>query len=349
MEINVLRKNLGALRTLYPGGTEGELRHLSGDVLKGLPVWIKESIQLYDFPLEGLGAPLYLVVPKENITLEHLTRIYRQLAEKLDAHIIVIADHMPPKHRPLLVKYRIPFIYKDESIFAPELGLKFGQLKKFEPKLKFDLEGKKETLTPFSLKIIAGLLTNKIPQEFTHKFLHQKLSEQTKLSSSKLNPILNELAAHGFLLIQGSGPTKIYIKNETQKIWEKTLAASFAPFFREVQTNYIPNDRGTYSIAGETALAQYSNLAAPKQQTIAMTAGEFRNIYQGKPKDTKPDGDFDKPSVVQIWKEDPRLFSSDGVMNPIEVFFSMRNHPDDRVQIALDEMLNTYGLIRNKE
>tara|TARA_B110001454_G_scaffold218378_1_gene246168 strand:+ start:1104 stop:2153 length:1050 start_codon:yes stop_codon:yes gene_type:complete len=349
MEINNLRKNLDALKAFYPGNTEGELRHLGGDVLKGLPTWIKESIQLYGFPLEGLGAPLYLAVPKENITLEHLTRIYRQLAEKLDAHIIVIADHMPPKHRPLLVKYRIPFIYKDESIFVPELGLKFGKLKKFEPKLKFDLENKKETLTPFALKIVAGLLTNKIPQEFTHKFLHQKLSEQTKLSSSKLNPILNELAANGFLLIHGSGPTKTYTKNETQKIWEKTLATSFAPFFREVQTNYIPNDRSAYSIAGETALAQYSNLASPKQPTIAMTAGEFRNVYQGKRKDTIPFGDFDKPSVVQIWKEDPHLFSSDGVMNPIEVFFSMKNHPDDRVQIALDEMLNTYGLTRNKE
>lgn len=349
METNELKKNLDALKAFYPGNTEGELHHLSGDMLKGLPVWIKESIQLYDFPLEGLGAPLYLVVPKENITLEHLTRIYRQLAEKLDAHIIVIADHMPPKHRPLLVKYRIPFIYKDESIFAPELGLKFGKLKKFEPKLKFDLENKKETLTPFALKIVAGLLTNKIPQEFTHKFLHQKLSEQTKLSSSKLNPTLNELAANGFLLIQGSGPTKTYIKNEIQKIWEKTLATSFAPFFREVQTNYIPNARSAHSIAGETALAHYSNLASPKQTTVAMTAGAFRSVYQGKLKDTIPYGDFDKPSVVQIWKEDPHLFSSDGVLNPIEVFFSMRNHPDDRVQIALDEMLNTYGLTRNKE
>jgi len=324
MEINDLRKNLDALKAFYPGNTEGKLRHLGGDVLKGLPVWIKESIQLYDFPLEGLGAPLYLAVPKENITLEHLTRIYRQLAEKLDAHIIVIADHMPPKHRPLLVKYRIPFIYKDESIFVPELGLKFGKLKKFEPKLKFDLENKKETLTPFALKIVAGLLTNKIPQEFTHKFLHQKLSEQAKLSSSKLNPTLNELAANGFLLIHGSGPTKTYTKNETQKIWETALTTSFAPFFREVQTNYIPNDRSAYSIAGETALAQYSNLASPKQTTIAMTAGEFRNVYQGKRKDTIPFGDFDKPSVVQIWKEDPHLFSSDGVMNPIEVFFSMQ-------------------------
>lgn len=349
MEISILKKNLDALKALYPGNTEGELRHLGGDVLKGLPVWIKESIRLYDFPLEGLGAPLYLVVPKENITLEHLTRIYRQLAEKLNAHIIVVADHMPPKHRPLLVKYRIPFIYKDESIFAPELGLKFGRLKKFEPTLNFDLEDKREALTPFALKIAAGLLTNKIPQEFTHKFLHKKLSEQTKLSSSKLNPNLNELAANGFLLIHGSGPTKTYAKNEIQRIWEKTLATSFAPFFREVQTSYIPNDRGAYSLAGETALAHYSNLADPRQTTIAMTAGEFRNIYHGKVKGTTPRGDFDKLSVVQIWKEDPRLFSFDGVMNPIEVFFSMRNHPDDRVQIALDEMLNIYGLTRNKE
>lgn len=348
MEDLNLEKNLKALQALYPHA-EGELRTLRLGKITGLPIWIKGAVDIYELPFLGApSAPLYLLVPKENMALEHLMRIYKQLHEKLHAHILVIADALPAKHRPLLVKFRIPFIYKDESIFAPELGLKFGNLKKFEPTNELEFKNTTDALTPFALKIIAGLLTDQIPEAFTLKNLYENLQENTKLSLSKLSMTLNELSTNGILLTQSAGPKKSYTKNENQKTWDKVLSGKLAPFFREVQTNYIPEDRSKYTIAGETALAHYSNLATPKRATIAITAGEFRSIYQGAAKNTIPYGDWDKPSLVQIWKEDPGLFSFDGAINPIEVFFSMRDNSDERVQMSLDEMLKTYGLLRKE-
>lgn len=345
MDYPGLEKNLQALQDLYPRHIKGRPRRLPANALDGLPVWIRGAVQLFELSLMGTPEPfLYLVLPEQDMVFEHLMRIYRQLAAKLKAPVLIIADNLPPKHRPLLVKFNIAFIYKNESVYAPELGLKFDKIRRFRETQTLDLQNQKDALTPFGLKLVAGLLTHQIPQEFTLKSLHEKLhQEEANFSTSKLSLALNELATHGLLLARGAGPTRLFAKNATQKTWDKILALPLAPFFREARTNYVPKEKNLYCIAGENALAHYSNLAEPAIITIAMSARDFRETYQ-ESRNTIPFGDFGNPSVVQIWKERPQLFSINGVMNPIEVFFAMRSHSDERVQMSLNEMIKPYGL-----
>lgn len=275
-------------------------------------------------------------------------RIYQVLQEKLGPLVLVIADRMPPKHRPLLVKFRIPFIYKNESVFVPSLGLKIGNLKKFENHLKTELVPKKEELTPFALKILAGFFTNQIPQVFTQKKLLETLQDKTKLSASKLSPALIELTKRELLNTHGSGPTKTYTQENHQRIWEKLLSLPLAPLFKEVEANYLPKPLGEYVVAGEAALASYSNLAHPKKNIIAVTMNEFRLSIQSVNKNSLAQ-ESQITALVQIWKEDPALFAIKGTQIPIEVFFTLQKNPDERVQISLDEMLEKFSLHREKK
>lgn len=343
MEALTLKRNIQALQTLCPERIEKEPRQVQ---LDRLPVWIKSAVRLFELQLPSASEHIYLIYPKKPLAFEQLMRVHNTVSEKLGGIVLWVADHLPPKHRPLLVKFRISFVYKDESIFAPDLGVKFGNLKKLRPNPKLEIEEKKEEITPFALKLLAGLLLNQIPTEFSLKLLFGNFQKKkVKLSLSKLSMAVNELATSGFLLTHGAGPQKFFEKKSPQELWQQALATKFASFFRETQTNYIPKDRQSYCMAGETALAHYSNLAPPKQAIIAMTAGEFRRVYQ-ELKKTIPYGDFGSSNTVQVWKEDPRLFSIDGVLNPIELFFSLRHHPDERIQMSLDEMLKPYGLRR---
>ncbi len=349
MANNALDKNIHALQVLYPQILMGRVQTLSREALSGFPVWVKGAAKV--FVLARLETPeepfLYLAQPEPEIAFEYLMRVYRQLVEKLRAPVLVIADNLPAKYRPLLVKFNIAFIYKNESVYAPDLGLKFDRISRFKEDRAIRIENKKEAITPFALKLVAGLLTDQIPTEFTLKGLHEKIqTEGVEVSTAKLSLALKELAENGLLLAGGAGPTRYFAKGAVATTWEKILNLPLAPFFREVQTNHVPN-RETFCLAGETALAQYSNLAANQTSIIAMSVKEFRVNYQGKKKDI-PLGDVYTPSTIQIWKEQPHLFSLRGVMNPIEVFFAMRNHNDERVQMALYEMLRPYGLIRKE-
>lgn len=235
-------------------------------------------------------------------------------------------------------------MYKDEMLFAPDLGFKTSNLKTLQREPKAEV--KKDGLTPFALKVLAGLITNQIPTKFTLMLLNDQLREKGfKIAIGKLSAALNELTASDLLTVQQAGKTKTYAKKAESEYLAQLEYLKLAPFFREVETNYLPADRNTYAIAGETALAHYTNLAEPKQQTIAMFAKDYRTVYD-RDNATVPYGDFGNPSIVQVWKEDPRIFALKGVINPLELFFSMKNHHDERVQLSLNELLAPYGLER---
>jgi hypothetical protein len=347
METLDIERNLRALQGIYPGEIQDKPVQLPIERIKGLPIWMRESIRILEIPTKGADA-IYLVIPRPQIPFEHLMRTYQLLQEKLGPLVLIIADRMPPKHRPLLVKFRIPFIYKNESVFVPNLGIKIGNLKRFEDQTKLELAPKKEELTPFALKILAGLLTNQIPQEFTQKLLLEKLQAKTKISASKLSPALIELTGRELLLTHGAGPTKAYTQENHQKAWEKLLSLTLAPLFKEIETNYLPKPLKNYTVAGEAALASYSNLAHPNRNIIAVTTSEFRQTFKSvSPKFLSQE--IKETTFVQVWKEDPALFAIKGVQNPIEVFFSLQRNLDERVQLSLDEMLEGIGLRREKE
>ncbi|MBL7671546.1 MAG: hypothetical protein JNM39_13760 [Bdellovibrionaceae bacterium] len=309
---------------------------------------MRENIRILEVPTQGASEDIYLVIPRLKVTFEHLMRIYQILQEKLGPLVLIIADRMPPKHRPLLVKFRIPFIYKNESIFVPNLGVKIGNLKKFEDHPKPELAPQKEELTPFALKILAGFLTNQIPQEFTQKSLLETLQDKTKLSASKLSPTLIELTERELLNAHGAGPTKTYTQENHQRVWERLLSLPLAPLFREIEANYLPKPLGEYIVAGEAALASYSNLAHPNKNIIAVTTNEFRLTFQSVSKKSLVQ-ESQITTLVQVWREDPALFAIKGVQNPIEVFFALQKSQDERIQLSLDEMLEKYGLRREKE
>ena len=128
MEPLNIERNLRALQGIYPGEIQGKPHPLPIERIKGLPIWMRENIHVLEMPFKGARETIYLVIPKPQVAFEHLMRIYQTLQEKLGPLVLIIADRMPPKHRPLLVKFRIPFIYKNESVFVPHLGLKIGNL-----------------------------------------------------------------------------------------------------------------------------------------------------------------------------------------------------------------------------
>ena len=348
MSYSSIERHLFTLQGLYPEQVSGIAQPLPMEALDILPTWIKGAVRIYVASrLESPNEPfLYLAQPKLEIAFEQLIRIYRQLVEKLKAPILIIADNLPAKHRPLLVKFNIAFIYRNESVYAPDLGLKFDRISRFKEDRSIQVKSKKEAMTPFALKIVAGLLTDKIPREFTLKSLHAMLRNKGfEVSTTKISLALRELAKNGLLLSRGAGPTLCFANAAVGKTWDIILNSPIAPFFREAQTNYVPKDLGSFCLAGETALAQYSNLAASATTIIAMSVKEFREIYEKKDRNI-PLVDIDTPRTIQIWKEPPLLFALEGVMNPIEVFFAMRNHHDERIQLALDEMLSQQGLTR---
>lgn len=246
----------------------------------------------------------------------------------------MVADDLNPKYRALFVKNNVPYIYKDKSLFAPKLGLKILDYK--EPK-SLSAKPIEESIGPFELKLIAGYLTGFIVREGFNLNQIELILENNnyKCSKGKLAQAINHLIDLEFVDARGTGPNRLVIFKDRQEVWSKLKVTPVKSFSKSIESYRMVEDNFIFS--GETALAHYSDLAEPRIRYIAVTNKEFQKIQEGVPV-----GDFGNPLFIcEVFKERPSLFSKgNNFLNPIELYFLMRSNSDERIQIALDQMLS---------
>src|SRR3989344_4479158 len=162
---------LRAFETLFPELHKGKFVVTQRN-LSDFPIWLRGTVDLYTILLDRQATDeqgVTLVRPKEELTFDQLLNVYRQVSAKTGPKTLLVADHLSPKFRPLLVKFRIPFVFKDESIFAPELALMFKRLRPFESDQR--TEGSpvpvavREELHPLSTKLLAAYFSGQLPRQ----------------------------------------------------------------------------------------------------------------------------------------------------------------------------------------
>ncbi|MFH1356296.1 MAG: hypothetical protein ABII18_04095 [bacterium] len=339
----MIDKPLKILKTIYPFVEQPKIEVLGA--LKNLPMWILGSVKVYVVFLEDNDLNINFVQLSKDLTFGQVTLIYKKLTEQLNGFIIMIADNMPAKYRGLLVRSRISYVFKDQSIYAPDLGLHINNAKKHFAS-KPEIKQTEALLTPFALKLIAGIITEHLPKDFTLKGLLRILHQKTvKASVAKLSMTLNLLVQNNLILSKGSGPQKSFIARTNQEMFDVLNELRIAPLYKTYEYSHSPFVTEKSCRAGETALAQYSMLAEPRISVIAVMAKEFREQKQ-------LDGqivDEENPCHVQVWKEDPMLFSQNKNLNPVELYLSIKDDPDERVQLSLVEMLKGISLKKESE
>ena len=77
-------------------------------------------------------------------------------------------------------------------------------------------------------------------------------------------------------------------------------------------------------------------LTAPQEPVFAASRKEWKQI--SKTADVIPVQD-DGTCRVQIWRYEPRLFVSDGTVDPFSLYQSLKDERDERIEMSLDELM----------
>jgi len=334
--MQMIKNALSLLARLYPSDCTLEPTRYVGN----LPLWLKHASQYYKVRVSK-DLTLGMVVPKENTSYQMLVKILRQAEKELQVPTLIIADAMPPKYRSLFVRNNVPFIFKGDSIFAPALGVKLMDAKENNANLIRSKEIDSQ-LSAFELKLIAGYLTEFIELESFN--LDQLLSVLSKnkytCSKSKLSMTTKALVERGLLTVKDRGPLrKLKFENKTV-LWKYLLRSRVVPHSQTLEC-HIKWDNLPPIFCGESGLAKFSSLSSPDTTTIALTRSQYQKLIKENKQNKSP---TEQPTQFEIRKEDPKLFAITGCLNPIELFLELRHHPDERIQIALDEMLKMHDL-----
>lgn len=319
--MKTLQKNIHLLEILFP--------HIRTEAHKyaneHLPFWVNSCADIFIIRYDKNNR-IVLILPKKALEYETLVKIQKQVKKNVSPLAIIVADELNSKYRSLFVKNTIPFIFKDESIFAPELGIKLMNFKIKHEKKEIPINNK---INPFELKLLAGYLTNYLPQEtfILNKILQILENNNYACSLGKLAKTITSLLEKGFLTKTGEGPKRKVKFKTTKEVWAELNGYEIDKTYN-LNKSYLA-DNNIICYAGESVLARHTDLNHPEIETIAVTKKEYDSII----KNTK-----NKACYYEVRKEDPKLFSKNGCLNLVEVYFSLKNNPDERVQIALNEL-----------
>ena len=149
---------------------------------------------------------------------------------------------------------------------------------------------------------------------------------------------LNELDGVGLGTIVMEGRERVLRFNRDKKqVWETALERLRSPVKKRLWVKTFSNK--TFGVkAGLSALAHYSNLAEPVNPVLALEGNRWKKV---KTNDDVMILDIAEPnaSELEIWSYSPTLFGEKRVVDRFSLFLSMREDEDERVQSALEGLM----------
>jgi DNA-binding MarR family transcriptional regulator len=143
---------------------------------------------------------------------------------------------------------------------------------------------------------------------------------------------VRELEAAHVCTTRGGREKIVAFDSTNREVWERAKPYMKNPVQKELK-GVNTRDTEKWTVAGINALAAYTNLDSGYDNTFAVKREEYTKQEQtalaAEPGD----------ATVQLWHYDPAVLAKDGIADPFSVYLSLKNHEDERVQIALEEMM----------
>lgn len=249
-------------------------------------------------------------------------------AEKTGLPCIYVAEAITAYNRERLIKQRVQFVIPGNQMFLPSLGLDLREYyrKALRPKESIALK-------PAAQAVILFLLARSRQGEFHLTDLAAEMG-YTKMTISR---VVEELDGAKLIKAEQRGRAKMVTLNGDRRgVWEKALPMLQTPVWQihRVESCYGDSEVFDAVEAGETALAQYTNLNEPARRVVAVTKDQWT---RARLKDV-PDGDLE----VEVWRYNPKLLAQHNRAHPLTLFLRFRGHEDERVEMAVRDMMKHY-------
>jgi len=265
-----------------------------------------------------------LIEPKVELsTLPALKKQIVKIQQIENIPVVICLESMSAFRRKNMIESRIPFIVKGKQVYLPFMGT-FLQAK--SDKQITDVER-----FMVSTQVLFFMYIYRENKELY-------LSEATKYlqySAMTINRAAKQLEATKLFQTKKDGVNKVLFSELSKReLYEEIKGYMVSPV---VKTYYLSKDLVTkeMTLAGLSTLSEKSMLSEGKLVYYAVEQGrttpKVKEIELLEPK---------KQVMIEEWSYNPQLFAKDGIADPISVALSLADDNDERVEMAIEEMMN---------
>ena len=308
-----------------------EFERLLGGQLKIAPCGKTQGLSfmllgLYDlFECEYNGSRFILMCHKKKdvYTPGTISTHMAQIKDATGLQAVFATTEMPSYKRARFLEKHIPFIIPGKQMYLPFNGFLLTESGSPAPK-EIDSLG----------NLAQILILAKLMKRFADPVSIGTACSMFQYSRVSVIRAFDEL--EHFQLARRCPATKhIEFVADKAQLWKKALPLLHNPQRRIIGLETIPQNLSVYE-SGINALSKHSMLSPDPQMEYAAEAKAFNKL--GIKSECPIE---DAPVLLELWNYDPAIIGKDGV-DPFSLYLTLKDDPDDRVQIALETMLKEF-------
>lgn len=296
---------------------------------QNIPYAIRGGYEFSEISL--LGHKLIAIAPKdaEEFSAAKLTKHLAWIDAQYSHTGVYLFSGLEAYNRKRLIEQKVPFIVPGNQLYLPDLGIDFREHLR-------SVRNKGSKLSPSAQMVLLAKLLGKFRSEIWTATALAGGFNSNKMTMSRA---IDDLEGHEVIETRAEGREKqVHFKMSGRELWEKAKPILRSPIQNHVFVENVDLPPGM--IAGLSALSARSMLVEPSRKVRALTSKDWKNLQQDAGLRIIPKASSDMaPLELEIWKYDPRLLGEDHQVDPLSLYLSLAETSDERVEAALDELL----------
>ena len=306
-------------------GQRFKTKKLPKSKLSGLPVYLARAYVPYEIVL--FGRRLIALVKVSDVT-ESPRRVAREIAHfhrHLKRDVFVVLERIESWNRQRLIKLGIPFAVPGYQLYLPMLLL---DLRERFPRRSFTDKGQ----LSWAGQVL--LLRHLLFDDVSERSL-SSLAERLDYSAMTMSKVASELSACELATTSKAGRSKVVrFPLSNIELWQRALPRLRSPVFKRL---YVRGDNSSLCRAGVEALSLRSSLQPDDIPTCAVRKALFPKLTNL----IEVYDEFEAELFVELWHYNPKCLTNSTIVDELSLYLALSNDPDERVQIALEQMMES--------
>ena len=285
-----------------------------------LPISIVGNFELYDGQILGKNVLFAFINDGNIITPVQTKKQLDMIQRKTGMVTILVPRYLYSYNVSRLIVQKVNFVIPNKQMFIPSLLLDLTIVNIANE------ESKKDTITPLT----QCLLLYHLETESLSGRTSYELADKLSVSYASINRALRWLVAKDLIKLEGVKTKTLQIDLSDRELWNKALPLLVSPIEQLYYTDALLDGQ---TISGVNALSSYTMLNEESRQCCAVSKKDFKALK------IIADKQFGQ-NEIQVWKYNPRMLSSTGVVDKLSLYLSLKDNEDERIQIELERLIN---------
>ena len=270
------------------------------------------------------GQKVAFLYPKNELEqVETLKKHLERVKKSADCPVVLVLEQITARQREYLLREKVAFIVDGKQIYLPFMAVYLQE--------RCDAEkSDREEILPSAQMLLLYFI-----YEGAKELSTSQAAKDLELTPTSISRASKQLEEMELLQAKKIGVQKILSsENSPKELFYKAEKALLSPVKRTV---YIPDEKVKIELleSGYSALAEYSMLNAPSVRCYASEKISQWNDFM-----TKDLQDSNSQVAIEMWRYDPRKLSREKMVDELSLALSLREDADERVEEAVEEMLN---------